>query len=142
MGYTTDFSGSIEITPPLTPPELWLLNEFNQEEVTVNDQPNSYCQWVATKDGTGIEWDGGEKFYDSVKWMQLLIDNFIGSNPSQKEKYPFLTGHKLSGVINASGEDVNDIWALLVVGDIATEKAHIKQGESVCCPNCKTDFVP
>jgi hypothetical protein len=33
-------------------------------------QPGLWCQWVPTKDGCGIEWDGGEKFYDWTEWLR------------------------------------------------------------------------
>jgi len=29
-------------------------------------QPGLWCQWIPSDDGTAIEWDGGEKFYEYV----------------------------------------------------------------------------
>lgn len=77
-------------------------------------QPGLWCQWVATDDGTALEWDGGEKFYDSPQWMQYLIDHFIGPRPRAAFQLPFLKGHNLNGVIDAQGEESSDRWRLIV----------------------------
>jgi hypothetical protein len=39
--------------------------------------PSFYCQWVPTEDMTGIEWDGGEKFYQAKEWIKFLIKNYL-----------------------------------------------------------------
>lgn len=77
-------------------------------------QPGLWCQWVATEDGTAIEWDGGEKFYDSAEWMKYIITHFLGSDPIAKKKLPFITGHTLDGTIEAQGEEATDRWDLHV----------------------------
>ena len=40
-------------------------------------QPGLWCGWCPTSDNTGIEWDGGEKFYYYSEWLDYLIQNFI-----------------------------------------------------------------
>jgi hypothetical protein len=40
-------------------------------------QPGLWCQWVPTEDGTAIEWDGNEKFYYYIEWLQYILDNFL-----------------------------------------------------------------
>jgi hypothetical protein len=151
MGYTTDFTGKIEITPVLPPELIKYINEFgtsrrmkrNVEKLqekyngkfgfngkygvdgeyfigdkgysgqfgdsTVIDnntpprtQPGLWCQWEITNDGKFIEWDGSEKFYESVEWMKYIINNFIG------DKY------SCNGKIEAQGEDEEDHWWLIV----------------------------
>ncbi|WP_293337701.1 hypothetical protein [Microcoleus sp. CAWBG58] len=65
-------------------------------------QPGLWCKWIPTADGGGIKWNGMEKFYDYVEWLQYLIDNFIE---------PW--GYLLSGEVNWQGEreeDVGTIW--------------------------------
>ena len=39
--------------------------------------PSFYCQWVPTEDMMGIEWDGGEKFYEAKKWIEFIIENYL-----------------------------------------------------------------
>ncbi len=40
--------------------------------------PDSYyCQWMPTEDGTGIEWDGVEKFRHYSEWLDYLISHFL-----------------------------------------------------------------
>ncbi|HTG59201.1 MAG TPA: hypothetical protein VMG63_07310 [Terriglobia bacterium] len=47
---------------------------------TATGQPASYyCQWMPSDDGKLLVWDGGEKFYEYVEWLQYLIDNFFVS---------------------------------------------------------------
>ncbi len=106
MGYTTDFSGSVTVTPPLNEYEISFLldfarsrrmnrtkgplyavpgDNFGQGEapdiISFNtphpDQPGLWCQWVPTSDGDEIEWDDAEKFYYSAEWMKYLVENLL-----------------------------------------------------------------
>ena len=143
MGYTTDFAGQINVEPPLSQDEISFLKKFNEtrrmackqgpyyvdrggfrgqeHDADVIDynkspegQPSLWCQWVSTADGTGIEWDGGEKFYDAPEWMKYLIEHFIGDAPLAKAQRPFLNSHRLNGGIEAQGEESDDRWKLIV----------------------------
>jgi hypothetical protein len=154
MGYTTEFDGRIEIVPPLNGEEIAYLNlfagtrrmdreegpyhaeddgDFGQSRAPgIRDynrppagQPNLWCNWVPTDDGTAIEWNGGEKFYDASEWMAYIIDHFL--KPGAAAPLPFLQkNHTLNGTIDAQGEDRNDRW-LLVVEDnrVSTKQAQI-----------------
>lgn len=66
-------------------------------------QPGLWCQWVPTQDGTGIEWDGGEKFYEYTKWLQYLIKNFLS---------PW--GYTINGKVSWKGENINDKGSIVV----------------------------
>lgn len=144
MGYTTDFTGSIAISPPLNAEEIAFLKKFNHtrrmdrelgpyfvdgteefgqgKDRDIRDynrppqgQPGLWCQWTPTDDGTAIEWDGGEKFYESVAWMEYLIEHFLKPGAIAAEKLPFLqANHILNGTITAQGEDISDRWVLEV----------------------------
>lgn len=140
MGYSTDFVGSIKIEPPLTPKSIKFLTKFNQTRrmhrskgphfvdgtgdmgqgldpdiICYNtpdpSQPGLWCNWIPTPDGTAIEWDGGEKFYEAEAWMEYIINNYITPH-----------GHKCSGVIQAYGEDPSDLWQLHVTNNVVTTK--------------------
>ncbi len=144
MGYTTDFEGRIEIEPALNAEEIAYLNKFSEtrrmdrekgpyfvdgdgmcgqgdgpDEVYEHNHPHSsqpglWCQWVPTEDGTALEWNGHEKFYDSAEWMQYLMDHFVGYTPAAKSELPFLQGHACNGTISAQGEKASDAWLLIV----------------------------
>lgn len=84
MGYTTTFQGKFKFSQQLT------LNQFNElkdlyernfslsmdtmlrkHKLSQHDQ----LQWVPDKHGHFLEWDGGEKFYNYVEWLEFLIAN-------------------------------------------------------------------
>lgn len=106
MGFTTDFVGHIDITPPLNAQEAAYLSAFGASrrfergggpyavpgnpraeepgEVEVDryntppaGQPGLWCRWVPCWDGCCLALDGGEKIYDPVRWLRYLIDHFL-----------------------------------------------------------------
>jgi hypothetical protein len=64
-------------------------------------QPALFCQWAPTKDGSGIEWDGVEKFHRYVEWLEYLIDHFLA---------PW--GYKINGDVNWQGETKEDFGSI------------------------------
>lgn len=106
MGYTTEFDGFITIEPPLEEPQLsqWRALCANDPRDDLQPgMPRSYCQWEVSADGSKISWDGGEKFYDSPEWMRYLLIRYV-----------IPTGRTANGVIMAQGEEVGDVWRLIV----------------------------
>ena len=105
MGYTTDFKGSVSVTPPLNPYEIAYLKRFadtrrmhrrngpyftgsgfagqdhEADIVDYNSPPpeqfSLWNHWVSNEYGTTIEWDGGEKFHNADEWMTYIIDTFL-----------------------------------------------------------------
>lgn len=80
-------------------------------------QPGLWCQWVPTEDGRGIEWDGNEKFYDYVEWLEYLINSV----------FPYITADGdeplvLNGEIEWYGEDREDIGKIIVENNVVTAK--------------------
>lgn len=152
MGYTTEFDGSVSIEPPLNEQEIAFLKVFsgtrrmnrkkgpyyavddgdygqNREDDIINynrpppGQPGLCCQWIPTEDGSEIEWDGGEKFYNSVEWMCYIIDHFLAPNAKAKDILPFLqANHTVNGEIEAQGEESDDRWKLIVKNNKVTTK--------------------
>lgn len=150
MGYSTTFQGQINISPALSVDEIDYLVKFadtrrmnrangpyfvdgtgykgqdnNSDIIDFNQppagQPGLWCQWVPNKNGDALEWDGGEKFYDSVEWMQYLIDHFL--KPGAIAPLDFLLkNHVLNGEILAQGEDIDDRWKLIVQDNVVTTK--------------------
>jgi hypothetical protein len=70
-------------------------------------QPGLWCQWTPTDDRTGIEWDGGEKFYNYVEWINYIIGHFLR---------PW--GHSLSGEVTWSGEDASDMGKIRIENNV------------------------
>lgn len=77
-------------------------------------QPGLWCQWTVSDDNTELEWDGGEKFYFYEEWLKYLIAHFISK-----------WGYKLSGEVEWSGENREDL-GILVVDD---NQLTVKYGE-------------
>lgn len=117
MGYTTYFTGKINIEPALNAEEIAYLSKFaatrrmsrikgpyyvdnggmcgqDHEDDILNynqppsGQPGLWCQWIPTEDGTSLVWDEGEKFYDSAEWMKYLIEHFLKPDPIARSFEP------------------------------------------------------
>jgi hypothetical protein len=97
---------------PLGEEGCYFINESHPEaEASIIDenrppkgQPGLYCQWQPTFDGRGIEWNGYEKFYKYVEWLQYLIVNCIDR-----------WGYELNGTVTWQGETESDIGKIIVV---------------------------
>ena len=163
MGYTTDFDGSVSVTPPLNLHEVTYLRKLagtrrmhrergpyfvdgsgfmgqgDDEDIRDHnrqppEQPSLWLHWQPTEDGSAIEWDGTEKFYDSEEWMAYLIETFLKpgatvqaelANPVPGRDYPeafrhFTFDHEVNGTIDAQGEDAEDRWRLVVTANEVT----------------------
>jgi hypothetical protein len=158
MGYTTYFCGSITIDPPLNEAERDYLRRFagsrrmdrergpyfvdgtnylpDPDVTNFNspalEQPGLYCQWVPSADGTCLEWDGEEKFYDAERWMAYLIEHFLrpgarAESVDDPQFADFNFDHRLDGEINATGEDPDDRWLLRV----ADNEVFVLEGDVV-----------
>lgn len=70
-------------------------------------QPGLWCQWVPTSDGKGIEWDGEEKFYNYVKWLEYLIDKILAPR-----------GYVANGEVEWRGEEWEDTGRIVVTNNV------------------------
>ena len=66
-------------------------------------QPSLWCQWIPTKDGKSLIWNGGEKFYNYVEWLNYHMENFF---------IPW--GKSLTGAVFFQGEEQNDNGFIVV----------------------------
>lgn len=173
MGYNTDFEGSVTVTPPLNPHEVAYLrtfmgtrhmrrrsgpyftdgsDEFGQDADVLDyhrpppGQPELWCWWEPSEDGTAIGWNGAEKFRSPAEWMVYVIDTFLKPGATVQEElqrrrvpgrvYPaefghFTFDHVVEGVINAHGQAPGDEWKLIVTANVVTEQhAHLTWDES------------
>jgi hypothetical protein len=80
----------------------------NELQKTLNadkiKQPGLWLQWELNEDGTELAWNGSEKFYNYIEWLQYLIQHFFE---------PW--GIKLNGEIEWVGEDSSDRGKIVVV---------------------------
>ena len=67
-------------------------------------QPGLWCQWNPNEDGTEIAWDGSEKFYNYIEWIQYLITTFLA---------PW--GYKVNGEVVWQGEETGDVGVIEIV---------------------------
>jgi hypothetical protein len=72
-------------------------------------QPSLWCHWVPLGDGRGIEWDGGEKFYSYVEWIEYLIEKVLAPR-----------GYLLNGEVEWSGEDSDDRGLIRIMANVVT----------------------
>lgn len=76
-----------------------------------NGQPGLWNQWVPNDDGTAIQWDGGEKFYNYIEWIEYLIEHFLK---------PW--GYVLNGEVEWFGEDSNDRGLICIEDNVVKTK--------------------
>lgn len=86
------------------------------------DQPSLWCQWVPSHDGTAIVWDGGEKFYEYVDWIEYLIQHFLK---------PW--GYVLNGEVEWFGEDANDRGMICIEDNVVKTKIARIVYEDISC---------
>ncbi len=88
-------------------------------------QPGLWCQWIITPENSAdaetksefpayLEWNGTEKFYAYVRWLDYLIHNFFETE-----------GYHLSGTIYWRGEAFDDIGFIIC----RDNKIHVKVNE-------------
>ena len=74
-------------------------------------QPGLWCQWIPTDDGSELVWDGGEKFYNYVEWLDYLIDKILAPR-----------GYTLNGECQWFGEERDDVGVIIVKNNKVTTK--------------------
>ena len=115
MGYTTDFIGHVDISPPLNEAEQAYLTAFaasrrcerpggpydvppnpaaeaahpvvdtDAYNVIAPGQPSLWCGWRPCWEGCCLSYDGHEKFYAATRWMTYLIDHFLASTAHARD---------------------------------------------------------
>lgn len=82
--------------------------DYNEPPQT---QPSLWLDWEPTEDGWYLEWNGTEKFYSYIEWLEYLIEKIL------KPK-----GYSLDGEITWQGEEPSDIGKIIVDNNIITVK--------------------
>jgi len=101
------------------------------------DQPGLWCKWEPTDDGGRIQWNQIEKFYDGELWMAYLVRTFLMPEAHLAEELEsrvegryyapefahFTFNHLVNGVIDAEGEEEDDVWQLIVTDNVVITRA-------------------
>lgn len=153
MGYSTDFSGTLEVTPPLNEHERSYLADFSETRhtstehgplvtaglylsgnVPQNGMPGIWCDWIADDQG-GLAWNGSEKTYHHQQWLAWIIDHLIGPGSADfvaehRDEDPrlqhFTCDHVVDGTVDAQGEEPDDMWRIRVThNDIVVQYPQI-----------------
>lgn len=109
MGYTTEFDGKFLLSRALTLAEYQDLKKLASDES--DEGPGGYCQWVPAEDGTALMWDGNEKFYHYVDWLEHIIESRLK---------PW--GIILNGAVRYHGEAAGDSGVIDVTDNTVTTK--------------------
>lgn len=72
-------------------------------------QPGLWCQWII--EDNALVWDGNEKFYNYIEWLEYLIKNFFEP-----------CGYKLNGTVEWYGEERSDFGQICVENNNVTVK--------------------
>ena len=70
------------------------------------NQPGLWLDWIVSDDRMGIEWSGGEKFYNYVEWLEYILSNFF---------HPI---YLFNGEIEYQGEEDDDHGLIIVKNNI------------------------
>lgn len=74
--------------------------EYNRSPVR---QPGLWCRWVPNGDGTALVWDGSEKFYDYIPWLEYLVAYLLGP-----------LGYRLNGEVIWFGDGTGDVGRITI----------------------------
>ncbi len=124
MGYTTKFTGAIQLSRKLTMAEAKHILEINEEPETLKGKkPNDgYMQWVPTESLDQIVWDENEKFYDYIPWMRWMCELLQGWDIAA------------SGILHWSGESAGDTGTIIVKDNEVQAIVHTKPQASKSRP--------
>lgn len=84
-------------------------------------QPGLWCQWVVTEDGKYLEWDGGEKFYSYMEWLDYLVCEFFQP-----------MGYVLNGSVEYQGEDYDDFGTITVTDNVVVIEYGVRESFMSC----------
>jgi hypothetical protein len=121
MGYTTQFSGKFALTPPLKLSQYSLLKKIEENDsrewkgiAKLKDLPAPpayHCDWAVSEDGDTLSWNGNEKFYDYVEWLQWMIDNFFSK-----------WGVTVDGTVHYQGDEIGDHGKITIKNNVIKKK--------------------
>lgn len=139
MGYTTKFTGMLEFASEVTVPQLAVLDTVLGEdrrdhpEWEFDSPAGFYFIDLELAEGySGLRWSGDEKSHGMVQAVNTVLRIMRKTWPE----------FGLSGRMDAQGEEVGDVWALVVEPGGEARKVEMRlEGRRVECPECEHEFV-
>lgn len=121
MGYTTNFDGQFEFNRQLNKKEkeaMELLYETRHED-GYKSKPSIWLQWVVEsyQDTDYLVWDGSEKFYNYIEWLEYLIQYFFKPNKLS-----------ISGMVRWRGEEFDDMGTIIIEDNEIEIREFIQEG--------------
>jgi hypothetical protein len=118
MGYTTKFTGSIELGRKLTMAEAKELLEIAaSDEAEKFTGIDAYFQWVPSEGLDHIVWDGNEKFYKYVEQLRWLC------------KWLRERNILANGLLYWQGEETGDTGSIVVTANAVSEYPDAKPSQ-------------
>lgn len=115
MGYTTQFTGHLTITPRVKPEDNeaydFAIGSESWAQAGGEDHPGAYNQWTIKKYGTVLAWDNGETFYHYTDWLVWLCARFFAPR-----------GYMINGRVEWQGEEFDDIGVIEVKGNAVSHQ--------------------
>ena len=136
MGYSTDFNGKLLFNKELTVKQLRKIESFMGEDCRDHPEWNAGdLTWIDLELSyydDGVQWNGGEKTYDMIEKINLIVDIMRQDDP----EFGFV------GELDASGEMSDDLWKIVCVDGKATYRDVVvkEMGEMITCPHCLKEF--
>lgn len=159
MGYSTEFNGQFELDrvldsdtydllyglsttrrmKRLVNPEYGVDGEFYIEDdftdiVERNSppatKPSLWCSWEPTEDLQHIQWNGAEKFYCYVEWLEYLINNILSPGD-----------YTLNGEVWYQGDDDNDFGSISIVNNRVTHNPGRIKSEAAPTKTSRLDTI-
>jgi len=127
MGYSTQFDGVLKFTQPLTLEQAREIESLEGEDIRdskiiqtsliksleiLKNQGWNYIDLQLADNDSGIEWNGSEKSYDMVGQVNYLLAHM-------RSKWPEFG---LSGEMLAQGDEIGDVWKLVIRTDWPSRK--------------------
>ena len=90
-------------------------------------QPELWCQWEPCWSGCCFSFDGTEKFYQPVRWMEYLIEHFLrpgalASTTRDPQFEHFTFDHRLDGIVVGCRRDTKRLFAITVTDNVVREE--------------------
>lgn len=115
MGYSTEFEGEFKLNKKLDKETHKLLADLDNNIDSFKDNPGFRCDWTPSDDGKYIHWNGSEKFYEYIAWIEFILDRIL-----------LPRGYTLNGVVTWHGESSGDIGRITATGKaIEAKRARI-----------------
>lgn len=123
MGYTTEFTGAVNLGRKLTMAEAKELLEIADSDRAMKFTGiDAYFQWVPAETLEHIVWDGNEKFYKYVEQLQWLC-NWL------RER-----GISANGDLYWQGEETGDTGTITVIENAVTKNPNVRPSSKTLAP--------